>query len=120
MDTVQGTLTAVKRQDPLVFFGSVYYAASLGTGPFHIGDFAGTRLGVFLAATPNTSLFFDIDVFSTTFKYGIFSEQAKLVHHSTAPGLIGIVFPVALGVTGSTSSFIASTNQRIPIARSFT
>ena len=47
------------------------------------------------------------DVFSTLYKYGIFSEQAKIVHHSAAPGQIGIVFPVALGVTGSTASFIA-------------
>ena len=47
------------------------------------------------------------DVFSTMYKYGIFSEQAKIVHHSAAPGQIGIVFPVALGVTGSTASFIA-------------
>ena len=53
-----------------------------------------------------------IDVFSTTFKYGIFSEQAKLVHHSAAPGQIGIVFPVTLGVTGSTMSFIAGLTER--------
>ena len=53
-----------------------------------------------------------IDVFSTTFKYGIFSEQAKLVHHSAAPGLIGLVFPVTLGVTGSTASFIAGLAER--------
>lgn len=65
VDTVQGALTAVKRQDPLVFFGSVAYAASLGSGPFDVGDFAGGRLGVFLAATPDTSLLFDIDVNST-------------------------------------------------------
>ena len=53
-----------------------------------------------------------IDVFSTMYKYGIFSEQAKLIHHSTAPGQIGIVFPVALGVTGSTMSFIAGLAER--------
>ena len=53
-----------------------------------------------------------IDVFSTMFKYGIFNEQAKLVHHSAAPGQIGIVFPVALGVTGSTTSFIAGLSER--------
>src|SRR3972149_7719147 len=46
------------------------------------------------------------DVFSTMYKYGIFSEQAKIIHHSAAPGQIGIVFPVALGVTGSTARFI--------------
>ncbi len=54
-----------------------------------------------------------IDVFSTMHKYGVFSEQAKLVHHCTAPGLIGIVFPVTLGVTGSTASFIAGLAERV-------
>ncbi|MFN7085951.1 MAG: thiamine pyrophosphate-binding protein [Burkholderiales bacterium] len=52
------------------------------------------------------------DVFSTMHKYGIFGERAKIVHHSTVPGHIGIVFPVALGVTGSTASFIAGLNAR--------
>jgi acetolactate synthase-1/2/3 large subunit len=53
-----------------------------------------------------------IDVFSTMHKYGIFSEQAKLVHHSAAAGQIGIVFPVEVGVTGSTASFIAGLTER--------
>jgi thiamine pyrophosphate-dependent acetolactate synthase large subunit-like protein len=52
------------------------------------------------------------DVFSTMYKYGIFSERARIVHHSAAPGQIGIVFPVALGVTGSTASFIAGLAER--------
>jgi acetolactate synthase-1/2/3 large subunit len=54
-----------------------------------------------------------IDVFSTTFKYGIISEDAKLVHHTSAPGQIGIVFPVTLGVTGSTMSFITGLSERV-------
>jgi thiamine pyrophosphate-dependent acetolactate synthase large subunit-like protein len=53
------------------------------------------------------------DYYSTMYKYGIFSEQAKIVHHSAAPGHIGIVFPVALGVTGSTASFIAGLAERV-------
>ena len=53
-----------------------------------------------------------IDVFSTMHKYGVFSKDAKLVHHSAAPGQIGIVFPVALGVTGSVQSFIAGLSTR--------
>jgi acetolactate synthase I/II/III large subunit len=53
-----------------------------------------------------------IDVFSTTFKYGILREDAKLVHHTAAPGQIGIVFPVTLGVTGSTRSFIEGLAER--------
>jgi len=52
------------------------------------------------------------DVFSTMYKYGIFSEQAKLIHHSTAPGQIGIVFPVTMGVTGSSASFIKGLAER--------
>ncbi|MDH3286318.1 MAG: thiamine pyrophosphate-binding protein [Betaproteobacteria bacterium] len=53
-----------------------------------------------------------MDVFSTMYKYGIFSQSAKLVHHSAAPGQIGIVFPVTLGVTGSTVSFIEGLSER--------
>jgi thiamine pyrophosphate-dependent acetolactate synthase large subunit-like protein len=52
------------------------------------------------------------DVFSTMYKYGIFSERAKLIHHSTAPGQIGIVFPVTMGVTGSSASFIEGLAER--------
>ncbi len=54
-----------------------------------------------------------IDVFSTMFKYGIFSESAKLVHHTSAPGQIGIVFPVTMGVTGSTTSFVQGLAERV-------
>jgi len=54
-----------------------------------------------------------LDVFSTTFKYGILNENAKLVHHSSASGQIGLVFPVTLGVTGSTVSFIDGLTERV-------
>jgi thiamine pyrophosphate-dependent acetolactate synthase large subunit-like protein len=53
-----------------------------------------------------------IDVFSTMFKYGIITEHAKLVHNTSAPGQIGIVFPVTLGVAGSTTSFIKGLTER--------
>jgi len=46
------------------------------------------------------------DVFSTMYRYGVISEHARIVHHSSAPGQIGIVFPVALAVAGSTASFV--------------
>jgi thiamine pyrophosphate-dependent acetolactate synthase large subunit-like protein len=46
------------------------------------------------------------DVFSTLYKYGIFSENAKIIHQTSAAGQIGIVFPVALGIAGSATSFI--------------
>ncbi len=52
------------------------------------------------------------DVFSTLYRYGIFSEHAKIIHHTAAPGQIGIVFPVALGVAGSALSFIRGLTER--------
>ena len=57
------------------------------------------------------------DVFSTMYKYGIFSAQAKLIHHASAPVQIGIVFPVTLGVAGSTASFIAGLAERAASGR---
>ena len=53
-----------------------------------------------------------MDVYSTTFKHGIFSKDAKLVHHTSAPGQIGIVFPVSVAVTGSTASMIEGLTAR--------
>lgn len=52
------------------------------------------------------------DVFSTLYKYGIFSENAKIIHQTSAAGQIGIVFPVALGIAGSAASFIAGLAAR--------
>lgn len=54
-----------------------------------------------------------IDLFSTTFKYGIISREAKLIHHSPVATDIGVVFPVAQAVVGSTLSFIEGLSQRL-------
>jgi thiamine pyrophosphate-dependent acetolactate synthase large subunit-like protein len=54
-----------------------------------------------------------IDTFSTTFKYGIISKQAKLIHHSPVGTDIGVVFPVAQAVAGSTASFIDGLASRL-------
>ncbi len=54
-----------------------------------------------------------IDLFSTTFKYGIISREAKLIHHSPVGTDIGVVFPVAQAVVGSTLSFIDGLNERL-------
>ena len=53
-----------------------------------------------------------IDVYSTTFRYGVISREAKLVHHAVTPGDIGVVYPVTLGVSGSTRSFIQGLTAR--------
>jgi acetolactate synthase-1/2/3 large subunit len=54
-----------------------------------------------------------IDYFSTLFKYGILSRDAKLVHHSAVATDIGVVFPVAQAVVGSTASFVAGLAERL-------
>lgn len=54
-----------------------------------------------------------IDFFSTTFKYGILSREAKLIHHSAVATDIGVVFPVAQAVAGSTASFISGLAERL-------
>ena len=54
-----------------------------------------------------------MDVYSTAFKHGIFNKDARLVHHTAAPGHIGIVFPVDVAITGSTASMIAGLAARV-------
>src|SRR5256714_888155 len=54
-----------------------------------------------------------IDLFSTTFKYGIISRDAQLIHHSTVASDIGVVFAVAQVVVGSTLSFIDGLRERL-------
>ena len=54
-----------------------------------------------------------IDVFSTTFKHGIISRDARLIHHSMAGTDIGVVFPVAQAIVGSTLSFIEGLAERL-------
>ncbi len=52
------------------------------------------------------------DVFSTMYKYGVFSQSAKIIHHTSAPGQIGIIFPVEMGVAGTSASFIKGLTER--------
>ncbi|MSQ23565.1 MAG: thiamine pyrophosphate-binding protein [Chloroflexi bacterium] len=57
-----------------------------------------------------------IDVYSTTFRYGVISREAKLVHHAVSPSDIGVVYPVALGLSGSTRSFVEGLTARLESA----
>src|SRR5206468_3670082 len=54
-----------------------------------------------------------IDIYSSTFRYGVFSQSAKLIHHSSAAQDIGAVYPVAQGVVGSTASFVEGLATRL-------
>jgi thiamine pyrophosphate-dependent acetolactate synthase large subunit-like protein len=54
-----------------------------------------------------------LDLFSTQFRYGIIGRDATLIHHSTMATDIGVVFPVAQAVVGSTLSFIEGLATRL-------
>jgi hypothetical protein len=58
--SIQAGLTAVKRQDPLVFFGGVsyigYQSHNYSGNDIEPGDGAALRFGAILAASPDTSL----------------------------------------------------------------
>jgi hypothetical protein len=53
---LRGSLTAVKRQDPLAFLGGVSYEKSFENDDVAPGDEIGFSLGTVLAASPSTSL----------------------------------------------------------------
>jgi hypothetical protein len=57
---LQGALTLVKRQDPLVFFGTASYTSVLerrhSGADIDPGDSVGLKLGTILAASPRTSI----------------------------------------------------------------
>lgn len=50
------SLTALKRQDPLVFVATGGYSKSFQTGQLNLGDQFNFQTGVFLASSPETSL----------------------------------------------------------------
>lgn len=56
-DAFQMRLTASKTDDPVVLFGSVNYTFIGRSDEFDYGNSIGGSLGVYLAATPSTSLF---------------------------------------------------------------
>jgi acetolactate synthase I/II/III large subunit len=54
-----------------------------------------------------------LDLFSTQFRYGIISRDATLIHQSTIATDIGVAFPVAQAVVGSTLSFVEGLAARV-------
>jgi hypothetical protein len=53
---LQGSLTMIKRQDPLVFIGSASYGTTFEKDDINPGDQLGFSVGALLAASPETSL----------------------------------------------------------------
>lgn len=60
-DEIGGSLTFTKRQDPLVFYGTVSYQAPLASDYRAPGDMLGVSIGTILGASPETSLRFFIN-----------------------------------------------------------
>lgn len=54
-----------------------------------------------------------LDLFSTQFRYGIISREAALIHQSPVATDIGVAFPVAHAVVGSTLSFVDGLAGRV-------
>lgn len=54
-----------------------------------------------------------MDLFSTTFKYGLIQENATLIHQAASTDPIGTVFPVDVAAVGSTSSFLDGLKTRL-------
>jgi acetolactate synthase-1/2/3 large subunit len=54
-----------------------------------------------------------LDLFSTQFRYGIISREAALIHQSMVATDIGVAFPVAQALVGSTLSFIEGLAARL-------
>jgi hypothetical protein len=65
-DGLQAAIAAVKTHDPLVLFGRASYTTYVSPDGIDWGDAIGLRLGTVLAASPETSLFFDVDVTSNS------------------------------------------------------
>ncbi|MBN3522227.1 hypothetical protein JYB62_19680, partial [Algoriphagus lutimaris] len=54
-----------------------------------------------------------LDLFSTQFRHGLIGRDAQLIHQSAVGTDIGVVFPVAQAVVGSTASFIEGMASRL-------
>lgn len=97
---VNGSLTFLKRQDPLAFSGTFFYQASFEANGIDPGDQYGVTLGTFLAASPETSLGLQIQqIFFTGYEIG----GNSVLGNTTA----------ALGKNQANSSIILSANTRV-------
>ena len=85
---VDGSLSMVKRQDPLAFVGGVSYAKTFERDSIEPGDEVGFSLGTVLAASPETSLSF---FFNQTF-----ADDAK-IDGNTINGSDRVIGSVGIG-----------------------
>lgn len=112
--SLQAALTIVKRQDPLVLFGSlshaINYSRTFGTVEIDPGNTTGVKVGSILAVSPSTSMRFGLE-FARTGEIrvnGLHSPGSSAVTGLFSTGLSFVLSPkILLGVDagiGLTSS----------------
>lgn len=92
--SVTGSLVALKRQDPLAFVASAFYQKSFESDNVNRGDQYGFTLGALLAASPETSLRFQLQ---TTFIDDIEVDGATIDDSDQAQGVLVIGASSILG-----------------------
>jgi hypothetical protein len=91
---LSGSLSAVKRQDPLAFVGSVSYAKIFKNNDIEPGDELAFSIGTVLAASPETSLSF---FFNQTFADDTKVDGNKINGSDQVAGTLSIGAATILG-----------------------
>jgi hypothetical protein len=120
---IQGALTAVKRRDPLAFFGTISHAWSLSRNDVDLGNTVGLRFGTILATSPDTSLRFSLEM-NRSARTKI--DSSKIPGSDTVDslfefGLATIVFPrTLLDLTAGIGLTSDSPDFRLGVSLPFT
>jgi hypothetical protein len=120
---IQGALTAVKRRDPLAFFGTISHAWSFSRNDVDLGNTVGLRFGTILATSPDTSLRFTLEM-NRSARTKI--DNSKISGSDTVDslfefGLATIVFPrTLLDLTAGIGLTSDSPDFRLGVSLPFT
>lgn len=88
---LRGSLTAIKRQDPIVLVGGLYYEHSFEESQIQPGPTVSANFGSFIALSPETSLRF--------FLYGAYQDKSELLGNE----IVGSDRTLATFVVGGTT-----------------
>jgi hypothetical protein len=108
--SVTGSLVALKRQDPLAFVVSGFYQKSFDENDVNLGDQYGFSLGTLLAASPETSLRFQLQ---TTFVDDVKVDGTTINDSNQVQGvlIVGASSILGRGVLLDVSGGIGLTND---------
>ena len=121
-DEITASLTALKRQDPLAFTASLSYTTTLEKDDIEPGDQIGLSLGTSIAASPSTSLSFNLSQ-SWAQETEINGKEVKGSDSNSSQFLIGfsssitrqtlLAFSAGIGLTDDAPDY--SFNVSMPI-----